>query len=371
MDIPFFQSGKKKGLSLFDKKTSVLGIDIGSASIKLIQLRLERERAILETYGELAAGPYNKKSVGQGVHLPDTKVSEVIADLVRETGATTRSVVVGVPLRNSFVTSVSIPPLSAKDLKMAMQYEARRYIPIPVSEVVIDWWRIPDDVMHDSGGNVSTAANQAIDVLLVAVPKDVIEKYRRIVAQAGLDPIAFEIEVFSSIRSAVRREQGGALLVDFGAVTTNMTILEKGIVRSSHSFDRGFQTITIGLAESMGVNFERAELMKREVGLSSRLEHQGTRKVIAPLLDYMLIELERFATGYTRKYGGTISKIYITGGGASMPGLVDHIVKKFGVEVILGNPFGKVEYPAFFQPVLKEIGPSFSNAVGLALRGLQ
>ena len=90
-----------------------------------------------------------------------------------------------------------------------------------------------------------------------------------------------------------------------------------------------------------------------------------------PLIDFLLIEIERFVVGYTRKHKGTVSKILIAGGGATMQGLSDYMVKKFGVEVLVGNPFARLEYPAFFQPVLKETGPSFSVAVGLALRGLK
>ena len=370
MDISFFKNAiQSHGFSLL-RKNSVLGVDIGSASVKIVQLRLENEKAILETYGELATGPYTGGKVGQAAKLNDKKASEIIADVVRETGAQAKHAAIGIPLRNSFVTMVEMPPLSDEELKEAMQYEARRYIPIPVSEVVIDWWRMPEEKQPRADGQVFSK-NVTAKLLLVAVPKDVVEKYKRIVTDAGLEPTAFEIETFSMIRSIISREHSGVVVVGFGAVTTKMTILDKGIIRASHSFDKGFQDMTIALSQSLGVDFERAETIKREVGLSSKPEHQGILKVITPLVDYILIEVERFAMGYSRKYGVPIAKIYIAGGGASLNGFVDYMVKKFGIEILVANPFSKVEYPAFFQPVLREIGPSFAVAVGLALRGLK
>lgn len=369
MDLSFFKSMQAK-IPLFNRNMSVLGLDIGATSIKIVQLRVEKEKAVLETYGELAIGPYADKAIGQAARLPDQKVSEAIADAVRETGATAHDTAVALPLRNSFVTLIEMPRLSESDLKTAMQYEARRYIPIPLAEVVVDWWRLPDDP-HEEHSSVSTPARKTADVLLVAAPKEMVEKYRRVVTGASLEPTAFEIEIFGLIRSVIGREHQGVLVVDFGATTTKMAILDKGIIRASHSFDKGFQEATVALSESLGVNFERAETIKRETGISALPEHQGVLKIITPLVDYILIELERFAGNYARRYGISLSKIYVAGGGASMPGLVDYMIKKFGVEVLVANPFTKVEYPAFFQPVLKEIGPSFAVAVGLALRGLK
>jgi len=372
MDIPFFKSAvQSKGLGFFLKKeVAVLGIDIGSTSIKMIQLGLQAEKAVLETYGELAIGPATGGKVGQAAHLNDTKASEIVSDIVRETGATAKEAVVSIPLRNSFITLVEMPRLNDTELEEAMQYEARRYIPIPMSEVVVDWWRLPDE----SGQEVSSAVPRhatSAQILLVAVPKEVVEKYKRILTAAGLTPIAFEIETFGAIRSVVSHERFGVLVVDFGAVTTKMTILDRGIIRASHSFEKGFQDMTVALSQSLGVDFERAEAMKRETGLSSKPEQQGIFKVISPLMDYILIEVERFSANYSRRYNLPISKIYILGGGSVMQGLVDYMSKRFGVEILVANPFAKVEYPPFFQPVLKEIGPTFAVAVGLALRGLK
>ena len=177
MDIPFFKSAvQSKGLGFFLKKeVAVLGIDIGSTSIKMIQLGLQAEKAVLETYGELAIGPATGGKVGQAAHLNDTKASEIVSDIVRETGATAKEAVLSIPLRNSFITLVEMPRLNDKELEEAMQYEARRYIPIPMSEVVVDWWRLPDESGEEPPSAVPRHTTSA-KILLVAVPKEVVKK---------------------------------------------------------------------------------------------------------------------------------------------------------------------------------------------------
>lgn len=370
MDISFFKTFQSPRFSFLGKERSVLGVDMGASSVKLVQVRLSAEHAMLETYGELATGPYGGKNISQGVRLSGEKETEVLADLFRETGATAKDAVVAMPLHHSFVTTVEIPRVAGDDVKNIMQYEARRYVPIPLSEVMMDWWQVPD-LSLDEEGTVASPAKVSTQIILVAVPKEVLEKYKRIVTGASLNVVAFEIEVFSSIRSLLGRERAGILLVDFGATSTKIALLDRGIIHANHSIEKGMQDVTIALSESLGIGFERAEILKREVGMSSRAEHQEIMKVINPLIDFLLIEIERFVVGYTRKHKGTVSKIIIGGGGALMRGLADYMVKKFGVEVLLGSPFTRLEYPAFFQPVLKETGPSFSVAVGLALRGLK
>ena len=343
---------------------------MGSASMKLVQIRSSGEQAVLETYGELAMGPYAAKHVGQGVRPSSEKATEALVDLIRETGATAKNAVVAMPLRQSFVTTVEIPRVPDADVSNIMQFEARRYIPIPLSEVVMDWWQVPEFGL-DEEGTISSPAKTSIEIILVAVPKELLEKYTRIIKDASLHIVAFEIEVFSLIRSLLGRERGSVLAVDFGATSTKIALLDRGIIRANHCIDKGMQDITIALSESLGIGFERAELLKREVGMSSRAEHQEIMKVVNPLIDFLLIEIERFVVGYTRKHKATVSRIFMGGGGALMGGLSDYMVKKFGVEALVGSPFTRLEYPAFFQPVLKETGPSFTVAVGLALRGLK
>lgn len=374
MDIPFFKSlSFAKGSSLFKKKeTSVLGIDLGSSSLKVVQLKRDNERAILETYGELACGRYAGAAVWQSVKLVDQKVVEMLTDILKEANITSRRAAVSVPLRNSFVSVVSMPLMSEKELAEAVPFEARRYIPVPISEVLIDFWALPQGVSGEAGKEEGFAKEKKfMEVLLVAIHRQVVERYKSIFKEAGITVDTFEIEVFGEERSVLSREVAPILIVDLGAQATRLTIVDYGIVRLSHNVERGAQDLTNALARSLGIDFERAEKLKRDTGLSGRPEHKEIVNVIGPLLEYNFSEGLRVTAEYRRRTGHSIKKIVLTGGGALLKGLVDFSINKFGVEARLANPFSKVTYPAFLEPTLKEIGPSFSGALGLALRELQ
>jgi len=373
MDIPLFKrwsASKKFGLWK-KKQQSIIGIDIGSSAIKVVQLKKEKERAVLETYGELAIGPYAQASVGQVSRLIDKKLIEALSDVIKEAGVTAKKTVVSIPLRSSFIIMIELPVSPDNDnFDKIVRFEARKYIPIPLSEVEFDWLKVPPALETPQQSNVKAGKKPLSQVLLAAVHKDVIEKYKRIISQAGLYLQGFEIEVFGIARSVISRETYPILLIDFGASAAKMLVVDYGIIRLSHVMEHGSQNLTLALSRSLNVDFSRAEEMKREIGLSNRPEHQEIKNIMEPILDYIFLEANRVMSDYRRKYSRSIGRIILTGGGSLLKGIVDYTVKKFGIEVNLANPFAKVEYPAFLQPVLKQAGPEFSVALGLALREL-
>ncbi|OGF79787.1 hypothetical protein A2926_00480 [Candidatus Giovannonibacteria bacterium RIFCSPLOWO2_01_FULL_44_40] len=357
-----------RDIKLFSLESRFLGVDIGSASIKVAQLKKERERALLETYGELSLARYGDGVVGRSARLLDAKLTEALKDVVRESQVKAEKAIVSIPLKDSFLTTMELPELGEEDLKEAVPYEARKYIPIPLSEVVLDWRVLPPKNEERQAVSIGTVKRKFQTVLLAAVPKESISKYNTIFNNAGLEVAAFEIEVFSFARAALRRDLGTSLLVDIGASSIKLIIVDGGAVRASHSFDRGSQELTLALSQSLGVDWDRAEILKRESGIVRRPETEGTASVLEPLVELWVSEGERFLLDWRRRGGGSISKVLIGGGGALLNGIVDLFVKKFGVEAFTVNPFSKVVYPAFLEPKLKEIGATFTNAIGLALR---
>jgi type IV pilus assembly protein PilM len=133
---------------LFSKKSgSVLGIDIGSSSIKVVQISRKNGHAILETYGELALGPYTGKGVGESVALPQEKIIEAVKDMLKEkeVNITTMSCGVAIPFASSLMAVIEMPDVSRKELEQMIPIEARKYVPVPISEVTLDWYVIPKD----------------------------------------------------------------------------------------------------------------------------------------------------------------------------------------------------------------------------------
>lgn len=340
---------------------SYVGIDVGSESVKVVQLRKERERAVLETYGELKSPRYFQKEgpAARGgflAHL-DQNVADLLTDIFREANVTSRRAVFGIPSTASFITVVRLPLLKTEEIASAIPFEAKRYIPIPTSEVALDWQVIEEDEVE-----------KRVSVLLAAVPHEVVAKFERLAETLKLTLEAAEIENFSIVRSLLPQDRGVTAVIQWGALVTTITVVERRVIRMSHNFGRGGREITTALSRSLGIAEERAEAVKREVGLSEKPEERETASVIGPHVDSALAELERVMLAYNRSAKRKIEKVVLTGGGANLPGLADHVSRRLGLETALGNPFARTIFPEFLAPLLKEIGPNFSVAVGLALR---
>ncbi len=360
VDIPFIKKLQLPSFSwniFASKPTRIVGIDIGLQSAKVIQLKYQNERAILESYGELLSEGYLKTGGSPGggfLRYADTDIAELIKDVLKESNISTTDAVFSVPATSSFITTFTLPRMSPKEIEQAIPFEARKYVPIPIAEVVLDW-----DVMETTETNST--------VLLVAVPREIIDKFKRIADMVNLKLLALEVETFSMVRSLIGPDQTPTLIVNFGHQVTTLVIADHGKLRVSHNISRGAQELTRALEQGLNITKERAEAVKREIGIDERIEEQETTSILSPLVESLLSEIERIISLYNRKAERKIQKISLTGGGSNLKGLIDHMSIKFGVEVARGNPFARVVTPAFMQPMLREIGPIFSVATGLAL----
>jgi type IV pilus assembly protein PilM len=195
-----------KFTDLFNKKSqSVLGIDIGSSSIKIVQISKKNGHAVLETYGELALGPYTGKGVGESVSLTQEKVIEAINDMLKEkeVNITTMSCGVAIPFSSSLMAVINLPVVPKKELDGMVPIEARKYVPVPISEVTLDWYVIPQE-KNPLPTNTDLNPGEELpkpqlEVLIVALHNDTLNKYKNIITNTGLDVGFFEIEIFSTM----------------------------------------------------------------------------------------------------------------------------------------------------------------------------
>jgi type IV pilus assembly protein PilM len=385
----FFDEFKKiiKG-SLNQKVKSVVAVDLGISSVKLVQLRKEKGRAVLETYGELACGPYADLSVGQATNLPIEKTVELIRDLFKEANVTTNTAIFSIPLRSSLIVSAEVPESAQNNLAEVIPIEARKYVPVPISEVMLDWWVIPHssadraneaeqvtEVMPapSANGQAPSAPTRGrkIEVLIASIHKDTIRQYQDICNQLKLEIDSFEIETFSSIRSVIPNDLLATAILDIGAGTSKIAIVDYGIVRLSHTIDKGSQDITVAISKSLSIPFAKAEEIKRKLGLVGDVEKGDLVEMVSPIVEYIFAEAGKVMLKYQKEHQRSIDKIVLIGGGALLKGILDLAREVVGVPVVVGLPFDKVEAPAFLNNVLKEAGPEFAVAIGLALRKLE
>lgn len=343
----------------------VVGVDIGTSSIKLVELKKKSGRAVLETYSTLALGPYANQDVGAITNLPAETLSKAIADALREGNISTKNAAISIPSSASLVFLIELPAsISEKDLSSIVPTEARKYIPVPISEVSLDYWIIP---RHEE---MAGQGEGKIEVLVAAIHNETLAKYREIAKASGLVADLFEIEVFSAIRSTFAHELSAVLLVDIGASKTKLAIVEYGIVRSFHIINRGSFDISSNIAKSLSIPLAKAEDLKRDVGLLGTGETKAISDIAQLSIDYILSETKSAISNFERKHNKAVSKVILSGAGVLLPGLRDRAADSLKTEVVFGNPFDKVQVPEFVAKVLAETGPEFSVALGLALRKL-
>jgi type IV pilus assembly protein PilM len=359
---------------IFKKKnTSALGIDIGSSSIKVVQLQKKGDKAILQTYGELSLGPYGGVSIGQSTNLPTEKLVQAMNDLLaeKEVAITTKVCGLAIPFKASLLSIIEMPAIGQKELASMVPIEARKYIPVPISDVSLDWSIVPKSEVEEIPSEKNDNKIKTVNILLVAIHNNIINQYQEIVSKTGLDAKFFEIEVFGSMRAVLEGVKGPIMIFDMGASTTKLYTVDRGLIQHSHTINKGSQDMTLNIARILNISVEEAEVVKRSVGMGKTVDGIDLSEAISVIADNIFSEANRFLFDFQKKRNQNIKSVFLIGGGSALRGFRDLAAQNFKVEVISGNPFEKVETPVFLEEILKVTGPEFTVAVGTALRCLQ
>ena len=379
MSNPFTKIFSSIGNLAGGKEDSAIGIDIGSSAIKVVEIKRKGGRAILETYGEIALGPYAGLDAGQVTNLSVEKAAEALKEVLKQSGIGNTSPALSISIQSSLIFTIELPvKVTESEMAAIIPTEARKYIPVPITEVSIDYFLLPQKESSfeemDVGANNSDLSQKQIEkknVLVVATQNDAISKYRSIISQCQLTASFFEIEIFSSIRANFEHELSPVLLMDFGASRTKLSIVEFGMVKSYHTIDRGGADISQSVSQSLSISFSEAEKMKKEFGLFGNPTEKSLTDIIKVHIDYIFSETNNALLGYEKRYNRTVSKVIFSGGGSLLKGLKEVAANNFRAEIEIGHPFSKVNAPAFLEKVLETMGPEFAVALGLALRKLQ
>ena len=375
MNNPFTKIFSKVSFLKNSGSGSAIGIDIGSSAIKVVELKKKRGKAILETYGAISLGPYDRLDIGRVTNLPIEKTVEALKEVLKQSGVTSKISALAIPVQSSLIFTIELPSqIKEAEMSSIVPVEARKYIPVPIGEVSLDYFLLPEkapsfEEMHSS--ETSTPTKEKKRVLVVATQNDVVSKYRSIVSQCNLSSSFFEIEIFSSVRSNFEHELSLVLLMDFGALHTRISLVEFGMVKNYHTVNRGGADISDAISKSLSIPFSDAEKMKKEFGLFNNPANKNLAEVIKIHIDYIFSEVNNVVLSYEKKHDKTISKVILSGGGALLKGLKEMASNNFRAEIELGHPFSKVDAPPFLDKVLLTMGPEFAVSIGLALRKLQ
>lgn len=351
---------------------SYLGVDLGATSIKIVELKDEGGRPRLLTYGytEQTAG-YPEKEF--------TETPERAINLIKQVCAKARTVskqtVAALPSASVFSSVINIPAQAGKDLASAVQWEAKKIIPLPLEEMILDWKVLnpEEQPAPPAAPGAPHEAPKTTQVLLTAAAKTLVKKYLDIFKGAGLNLVSLETETFALIRSLIGVDKSTVVVVDMGAASTAISIIENGVPFLNRSLNIGGLTITKEIAASLGSDFNQAEQLKYEVGMSTG-SGGGVPKIIERALSMLLNEIKYCTNIYQSQEsvkGRKVEKVILTGGGALLPNFAEYLSGALNMRTYLGNPWARVIYPEELKPILDQIGSKFSVAIGLAMREIE
>ncbi len=359
---------------LFGEKGK-LGIDIGTAAIKIVELEKSGGRFALKNYGlfELKGTDVKSSGPGQGqsiLKLPDQEIIWGLKELIKKSNIKSTDAIVSIPSFSTFATIIEMPYLSEQELAKAVPFEARKYIPIPLNEVILDW-SIIDISSPANPGSSGSASKQptTVQVFLAAVPRDETERYRRIMKGAGLNLKALELENTALIRALLGNDLSPTAIVNIGGRSTSIVIVNKGYERVSHNYEIGGFEITKSIARSLSISIEKAEELKRKMGMKEADENIVNEAMVS-LIDMMVFETKKTISNYEGSKNQKISQVLLVGGLINMPSFVSYFKRKMNMDIYGANAFARIIYPESLKPIIQELANTFSIAAGLAMRDI-
>jgi len=352
------------------KPKSYLGIDIGTLSIKIVELSNENGRPKLENYAiltdyDLAVGDSVQDDTERTPKVFNGQAILMLRQLVKAGEIKAREINMSVPIFSSFLTVMELPQMPETEVVKAVQFEAKKYVPVPLDSVVIDW-----SLIGTSNNDLSAQAGKIL-ILLVAIPKDLINEYTNIAREADLKLLTIELETVSAARALIGNDPVPTVLVDMGSRDTTISVVDNGSLRISHSIETSGEDLTRVLANSLNISWRRAEELKKENGLKVMDNNNQITNVLTPLLNVIINATQNIIDIYFSKTKKKIEKLIIYGGASKMPGFAEYLNSRLKMDVVIGAPFSRVVYHEKLKPVIDEIGHEFTIAIGLALKALQ
>jgi len=355
-------------LSFKKNKKKFLGIDIGTCSVRVIELGRKGKEIVLENYGELKSSSIQALSFRaieeNGLLFSSQDTAKAISIILKNAAIETKEANFSIPDFTTFFTSFELPSMTEKELPQAVQYQVRSNIPLPLSEVTIDWLVIEGSVNQNSKG--------LLKVMVAAIPNDIIFQYQEIARLANLEIKSLEAEAFALCRAVNYNNNKTISIIDVGARTTTINIAENGILKMSHSFNVGGNELTEALSQSLKISYEQAEELKKEAGFGeSENNEKKVQDVLFPLVNLIFSEINKIHQSFYYSFNKKVEKIFLAGGIALMPGLKDYFAKELGLPVDIIDPFANISYNPILKDILQEMGPIYAIAVGLAKKGLE
>lgn len=334
-----------------------VGIDIGSKSIKIAQLEPKGDLFAL-----LAAGITPVPTGGMDSESENdlNEVAEALKRLIKDTRVVTKTANVSLPEKKVFTRFIKLPYLTDQEVDSAISWQAEPYIPIPIAEASLDY-QILRRVEPQPGKPGS------VEVLLVATPKTLVQKYMRVFEMAGITIEGVESE-FLALSRAVCPPGQTVLLSDFGASTTSVGVVRDRQLLLSHSIATGGEALTRAVSTSLNMNLQQAEEYKKAYGLDSKQVEGKVAASLKTVFQVIIDEIKKALQYYKSEIGDAtpVNSLILAGGGAGMPEIVPLLAESLGMEVVMGDPFARVVKDQQLGKSFVAYAPLYGVSLGLA-----
>jgi len=340
------------------KQKPVVGLDIGSSSIKAVELKQTKQGYELVSFG---LEPLAQDTVVDGAIMDAPLVAGAIGTIFERQQVKTRNVATSVSGHSVIVKRVSLPSMTEEELYDRIQSEASQHIPFDIADVNLDY-------------QLLDSTETQMDVLLVAVKKDKILNHTNVLAQSGKAPTAVDIDAFAlqncyEVNSDPAPDETVALL-NLGASVMNINIVRGGVPLFTRDVSVGGNQYTDALQKELDLSYEDAERLKKGENIAGVAdEHRGT--VLRSVSDILILEIQKtFDFFRATASGENIQRIFLAGGTARVPGIIDLLREEFALPVEELYPFRKIVINPGRQSEdhVRELAPRLAIAVGLALR---
>jgi type IV pilus assembly protein PilM len=341
-----------------------LGVDMGTTSIKIVEVSRGKKQPKIQNYGVLESYGHLER-VNDAIQTSSLKIMEketahLLKLLLDKLKIKSHQAIASIPAFSAFVTLMEMPSMPEADTAKTVSFQINQYIPLPSSEVAIEW--IKSGEKEDEKGFTKQ------EILIISVPNEQIKRYQNIFKLAGLKLKALEIESLSLIRALIANDPTPTLIVDIGARSTNIAVSDKGFLKYNYQTDFAGSSLTQAIANGLSINVGRAEELKKQRGLLGAGGEYELSTLTLPFLDAIISEVKRAKANYEKNQEGKIERLILAGGGANLLGIEKYFEEQMNLPTIIGNPFLRAEYPSKIEFVVKEVGPAFSVAIGLGIK---
>ena len=347
------------------RRKLLVGIDIGTHSIKVVRLKQKGKGYQLLNFGIM---PLRPEAIVDGNIAEAEAIVEAIRNLMRMEKIKSKEVATAVSGQSVIVKRIRVPQMTEKELTEAIQGEAEQHIPFEISDVNIDFQILP--TVHEE----DERADNQMDVLLVAAKKTKIRDYTNLLTNAGLNPVVVDIDVFAlenEYEMTSAEDVGVVALVDIGATTMNINILKAGYTMFQRDIAIGGNRYTSTIQRELNVGYDQAEALKLGVGVTDKRHQEDVLSIMAEVSEEIAEEIQRsFEFFRTTAADEVIDRMMISGGCAKIKGLDRFLSNRLGLPVSVADPFRGLYYSdKFFDPeYLQDLAPVAAVSVGLALR---